>query len=76
MTDPLLNALRKKYEGEIAIAKANINVYTTNPVWIGDHSNLVADVDSEMESLANFTYRFRTLNTLINIRQGKILDDK
>ena len=76
MTDPLLNALRKKYDAEIAIAKANINVYTTNPVGIGDHSNLVAAVDSEMERLANFTDRLRTLNTLINIRQGKILDDK
>jgi len=66
MTDPLLNALRKKYEGEIAVAKANINVYTTNPVGIGDHSDLVAAVDSEVERLSNFTDRLRTLNALIH----------
>ena len=66
MTDPLLIALRKKYEGEIAVAKANINVYTTNPVGIGDHSDLVAAVDSEVERLSNFTDRWRTLNALIH----------
>ena len=49
MIDPLLDALRKKYEGEIASAKANINVYITNPVGIGEHPNLVAAVDSEVE---------------------------
>ena len=52
MMDPLLNALCKKYEGEIAAAIANINVYRTNPVGIGEHPNLVAAVDSEVVKLA------------------------
>ena len=52
MNNPLLKALCKKYEGEIAIAKANINVYKENPVGIGDHPNIVAAVDSEIEKLA------------------------
>ena len=76
MKQQLIEGLIAKYNGEIGEAKANIQVYMTNPVGIGDHSNLVAAVDSEMERLANFTDRLRTLNTLINIRQGKILDDK
>ena len=63
MVDPLLDALRKKYEGEIAAAKANINVYTTNPVGIGEHPNLVAAVDSEIEKLTTATDK---LNVLIN----------
>ena len=50
--DTLLNALRKKYEGDIAVAKANIEVYRKNPVGIGEHSNLVEAVDSEVEKLA------------------------
>ena len=52
MMDPLLNALCKKYEGEIAAAIVNINVYRTNPVGIGEHPNLVAAVDSEVVKLA------------------------
>ena len=63
MINPLLDALRKKYEGEIAAAKANINVYITNPVGIGEHPNLVAAVDSEIEKLTTATDK---LNVLIN----------
>ena len=61
MIDPLLDALRKKYEGEIAAAKANINVYITNPVGIGEHPNLVAAVDSEVEKLADATDKLSVL---------------
>ena len=61
MVDPLLDALRKKYEGEIAAAKANINVYITNPVGIGEHPNLVAAVDSEVEKLADATDKLSVL---------------
>ncbi len=61
MIDPLLDALRKKYEGEIAAAKANINVYVTNPVGIGEHPNLVAAVDSEVEKLADATDKLNIL---------------
>ena len=61
MVDPLLDALRKKYEGEIAAAKANIYVYTTNPVGIGEHSNLVAAVDSEIEKLTAATDKLSIL---------------
>lgn len=61
MIDPLLDALRKKYEGEIAAAKANINVYVTNPVGIGEHPNLVAAVDSEVEKLADATDKLNVL---------------
>ena len=63
MINPLLDALRKKYEGEIAAARANINVYITNPAGIGEHPNLVAAIDSEVEKLADATDK---LNVLIN----------
>ena len=63
MVDLLLDALPQKYHGEIAAAKANINVYITNPVGIGEHPNLVAAVDSEIEKLTTATDK---LNVLIN----------
>ena len=59
----LLDALRKIYEGEIAAARANINVYTTNPVGIGEHPNLVAAIDSEVEKLADATDKLNVLRT-------------
>ena len=36
-------ALIIKYEGEIAEAKANIQVYMNNSVGIGEHPDIVAD---------------------------------
>ena len=71
MINPLLDALRKKYEGEIAAANANINVYTTNPVGIGEHPNLVAAIDSEVEKLADATDK---LNVLMNTYPKRITD--
>ena len=57
----LLDALCKKYEGEIAAAKANINVYITNPAGIGEHPNLVAAIDSEIEKLTAATDKLSIL---------------
>ena len=57
----LLDALCKKYEGEIAAAKANINVYITNPAGIGEHPNLVAAIDSEVEKLTDATDKLSIL---------------
>ena len=33
----MINALRKKYQADIAAAMANIEVYRTNPAGIGEH---------------------------------------
>ena len=68
MNNPLLKALCKRYEGEIAIAKANINVYMENPVGIGDHPNIVAAVDSEIEKLAGAVDK---LNAVMDEFNGK-----
>jgi len=58
----MINALRKKYEAEIAAAQANINVYMTNPAGIGEHPDIVAAVDSEMVKLADAEDKLETLN--------------
>ena len=58
----MINALRKKYEAEIAAAQANINVFMKNPAGIGEHPDLVAAVDSEMVKLADAEDKLATLN--------------
>ena len=49
----IVDALRKKYEYEILAAKANIDVYLRNSAGIGEHPDIVAAVDTEMEKLAD-----------------------
>ena len=59
----IIDALRKKYEAEIAAAKANIDVYQKNPAGIGEHPDLVAAVDTEMTKLADASDKLATLNS-------------
>ena len=48
----ILESLKKKYEGEIAVAKANVQVYIDNPAGIGEHSNVVQAVDEQIALIA------------------------
>ena len=42
-----------KLEGEVAVAKANIEVYMTSSVGIGEHPDLVAAIESQFDVIAN-----------------------
>ena len=57
----LLKALEKRYEAEIAAAKANIEVYLTNPAGIGEHPDLVTEVDFEVTKLAAAEEKLNTI---------------
>lgn len=48
----MLEALIKKLEGDIAIAKANINVYLNQSVGIGEHIDIVETIEKEVEKMA------------------------
>ena len=49
----LINALSKKYEADIANAKANVEVYIKNPAGIGEHPDLSAAIDSQIDIIAH-----------------------
>ena len=49
----LINALKMKLEGEVAVARANIEVYMTSSVGIGEHPDLVSAIESQFEVIAN-----------------------
>ena len=52
INETLKDALLLKYQGDIATAKANIQVYLTSPVGIGEHPDLISAIDTEMEKAA------------------------
>ena len=49
----LMKALQKKYESDIAVAKANIEVYLKNPAGIGEHPDIVEAVNSQVKHIAD-----------------------
>jgi len=49
----LLEALIKKLEGEIEVAKANILVYVRNSTGIGEHIDIVETMEKEIAKIAD-----------------------
>ena len=62
INETLKDALILKYQGEIATAKANIQVYLTSPVGIGEHPDLISAIDTEMEKAAEADDKLTFLN--------------
>ena len=52
LNEKIIDALILKYQGDIATAKANISVYLTSPVGIGEHPDLISAIDTEMDKAA------------------------
>ncbi len=61
MNEYLLNALVKKLEGEIAMHKANIQVYMNNPAGIGEHPQILEAIESEVAALAEAVEKRTTI---------------
>ena len=57
----LLEALIKKLEGEVAMAKANIDVYMKNPAGIGEHPDVVQAIETQIEVIANAEEKIETI---------------
>ena len=49
----LLEALRARYEAEIAEADATITIYLNNSVGIGEHPQHIEEVNKQIEKIAN-----------------------
>jgi hypothetical protein len=52
MRRAILNALRTKYEAEIAEADAIVNIYLENSVGIGEHPQHIDEVNKLIDKIA------------------------
>ena len=60
--DYIIEAARKQAEGQIAVHKANIEVYKTMPAGIGEHSDVTEAVIAELDKLAAADDRLEMIN--------------
>lgn len=65
MSDMLLQALQKKLEGDLAVAKANIMVYKEKSVGIGEHPEIVQAIEMEVAKAAEAQDKLNTVNKLL-----------
>ena len=52
MRRELLDALRARYEADIAEASATIEIYLTNSVGIGEHPQHIEEVNKQIDKIA------------------------
>ena len=51
MRDKFIDALKAKYEAEIKVAKATIQIYLDKPVGIGEHPQFAEEIDKQLEAI-------------------------
>ena len=52
MKQQIIDGLIAKYNGDIGAARANVQVYLTNPVGIGEHPDIIMAIDQELIKIA------------------------
>ena len=62
MKRAILNALRAKYEAEIAEADAISNIYFENSVGIGEHPQHLEEINKQIEKIANAKEKLEVLD--------------
>ena len=67
--NPLYKALEKKYESDIASAKATMIIYFDNPVAIGEHQQHLIELDKLNEQLSNAEEKLVSLKKHFNNKQ-------
>ena len=62
MREQLIKALLAHAQGDIAKHRANVEVYLTNPVGIGEHSNIVEAIEGELDMIAKYQDQIDIIN--------------
>jgi len=57
----MLEALILKLRGEIAVAKANVDVYLNNAAGIGEHPDIVEAIETQIEKIASAEEKIETI---------------
>ncbi len=55
------SAIQQHLMGKVALHRANIEVYMTNVVGIGDHPNIMEAVEKELEEIAKYEGMLQSL---------------
>jgi hypothetical protein len=54
MREQIIKALLAHAQGDIAKHRANVEIYLTNPVGIGEHSNVLEAIEQELNMIAKY----------------------
>ena len=69
MREQLIKALLAHAQGDIAKHKANVEVYLTSPVGIGEHSNIIEAIETELDMIAKYQDQIDVINTYFRSKE-------
>lgn len=67
MRSKLVTALKAHAKGEIALHLANVEVYLTSPVGIGEHSDIVGAITSELDAVARYEDQLEVIDKYLKL---------
>jgi len=62
LSEKILEALKKKYEGQIAEGFATINIYLLHPVGIGEHPQHLDEIDKLLQKIVDAEEKLSIIN--------------
>ena len=65
MRDQLKKALLAHAQGEIQMHLANVEIYLTNPVGIGEHPDVTSAIQEEIDKIARWHDQIEVLNKYV-----------
>ena len=71
----LVKALHKKYDAEFEVAFAECIVYVANPTGIGEHSEIVAEIDKKIQAMHDAIGKREILEKFFTTKKD-VKDDK
>jgi len=63
----ILTALIKEALGSIETARMNVEIYLHNPVGIGEHPNVMAAIQEQLDIISEHSERLDVLNKYFDI---------
>lgn len=66
LRNDILRALKAEAEGAIQTARINVEVYLHNPVGIGEHPNITAAIQEQLDVIAEHEERLEVLKKHFN----------
>ena len=62
MRKQIIKSLLSHAQGQIAKHKANVEIYLKSPVGIGEHSDLIQSIETELDTMAKYQEQIDIIN--------------
>ena len=69
MREQLIKALLAHAQGEIEKHRANVEVYLTNPVGIGEHSDITGAIGEQLDHISRYHDQIDVINKYIRTKE-------